>query len=150
MSRRKPAERRPLRTEAEVLAQTFEACALFGLDVKRQNVGAAANPGGQMVRFNERGDADISGMLPDGRRIDIECKAEGFDPRRLRGAKRAHWDRQFARLKRTNDQGGVGLWTDSPEQLPRVFARLLEGWRVEFDGDGIPWLTDESREKNHG
>jgi hypothetical protein len=125
------------RTEAEVLAQVLEALRMFGIDADRQNTGAALNPKGQMVCFGRPGAADVSGQLPDGRKLDIEVKREGFDPNKLRGEKREHFERQLARLRRTNEQGGVGFWTDDAEELAKVILPLLlEGASVEEPGYG--------------
>ncbi len=125
-----------LRTEREVLAQVLEALRLYGIDADRQNTGVGVNPRGQSVRFGRPGNADVSGMLPDGRKLDVEVKREGFNPRTLRGEKRAHWERQKARLDRTNAQGGVGFWCDDADVLMRsILPRLLEGYSVESQDD---------------
>ena len=42
----------------------------------RNNAGAAMVKD-QFVRFGVKGQADISGIMSDGRRLEIECKAEG-------------------------------------------------------------------------
>jgi hypothetical protein len=41
----------------------------------RQNTGAARDRRGGFVRFGIPGQADISGILAGGRRIEIECKS---------------------------------------------------------------------------
>ena len=43
----------------------------------RQNTGAARTPSGGFVRFGVPGQADITGLLPGGRRLEIEVKAPG-------------------------------------------------------------------------
>jgi hypothetical protein len=127
----------PGRTEKQVLAQILEALLAFGIDVERQNTGAGINPTGRAIRFGKPGNADISGMLPDGRKLDIEIKREGFDPSKLRGAKREHFERQLSRLRKTNENGGVGLWTDDAEEFMRVILPLLlDGSSVEEPGFG--------------
>ncbi len=118
-------------TEAEVLVQVLEACRMYGIDVDRQNTGAGVNPSGQKVRFGQPGNSDVSGMLPDGRKLDIEVKREDFDPSRLRGKKLEHFKRQLARLRRTNEQGGVGFWTDNVDLVFKVLPIVLAGGRVE-------------------
>ena len=130
----------PGRTEAQVLSQVLEALAMYGIDAGRQNTGAAVNPKGQMVRFGTPGDADIQGLLPDGRCLHVEVKREGFNPSRDRGDR---WQRQLARLRRTNAQGGVGLWVSDAADLARVLPRLLAGWRVEIDASGFCYVTDD-------
>jgi hypothetical protein len=127
----------PRRSEREVLAQVIDVLRMFGVDVSRTNTGAAVNPRGQMVRFGTPGDADLSATLPDGRSLRIETKREGFDPAKLRGEKREHFERQLAKLRRVNELGGVGFWTDDSEELARVILPLvLAGARVEEPGYG--------------
>lgn len=71
---------------------------------------------------------------------------EDFDPAKLTGQKRAHFDRQLARLRRTNDQGGVAFWTDNADLVVAVLRVVLDGGRVEEHGEGglhiIPRGTD--------
>jgi hypothetical protein len=130
------------RTEAEVLAQILEALHAFGVDAERQNTGAGTNPSGKTIRFGKPGNSDITGTLPDGRRLDIEVKREGFDPSKLTGKKREHFDRQFARLRKTNENGGVGLWVDDAEEFMRVILPLLlDGATVEEPGYGRLVIT---------
>lgn len=133
MTKTKPLS--PGRTEKQVLAQVLEALKSFGIDVERQNTGAGVNASGKTIRFGTPGNADISGQLPDGRKLDIEVKREGFDPNKLRGAKREHFDRQLARLQKTNAGGGVGFWTDDAKELVEVILPLLlAGASVEEPG----------------
>jgi hypothetical protein len=134
--------------EADVLRQVLEALSLFGVDVARQNTGAFLNPQGQLVRCGQPGNADVSGMLTTGpgrgRKVDVEVKRPGFDPRRPgNAAARQRWARQLARLRRTNAQGGYGWWTTDARQVTQVLRRINDGWRVVIDEDGWPWMTDE-------
>lgn len=41
----------------------------------RQNTGAARTARGRTIRFGIPGQADITGILPGGRRLEIECKS---------------------------------------------------------------------------
>ena len=128
---------KPGRTEAQVLEQVRAALHTFGIDCDRQNTGAGVNPSGKPIRFGKPGNADLSGMLPDGRKLDIEVKREGFDPSKLSGKAREHFDRQLARLRKTNENGGVGLWVDDAEEFMRVILPLLlDGATVEEPGYG--------------
>ena len=79
---------KPGRTERQVIEQVLDAARMLGLDLGRQNTGAGVNPAGQTVRFGTPGNADLSGMLPDGRKLDVEVKREHFQPSKLAGAKR--------------------------------------------------------------
>lgn len=127
----------PGRTEAQVLAQVLDALRTFGIDAGRQNTGAGVNPRGQTIRFGTPGNSDISGMLPDGRKLDIEVKREGFDPSKLRGEKREHFERQLSRLRKTNEQGGVGFWVDDAKELAEVILpELVAGGRVVESKEG--------------
>jgi hypothetical protein len=135
------AKRKPLkmtRTEAEVLAQILEAAQMLGIDLDRQNTGAFANPKGQMVRCGKPGNADTTGQVPRGpnagARIEIEAKAEGFDPNKLRGEKKAHFDRQLARLQQTNANGGIGFWCDDVSEFMDIMRHVLNGALVEEPG----------------
>lgn len=129
--------RPPPPPESVVQAQCFEVLKSFGVDCKRQNTGAAMQ-GGRLVRYGEKGDPDITGVLPDGRRLDLEVKRPGARPTA----------EQLDRLRRTNAAGGVGLWTDDPVALINTIRRLLSGWRVEIDNDGTPWVTDDPKRIN--
>lgn len=46
---------------------------------RRRNVGAA-KLGGHYVRFGKKGEADITGQMKDGRRLEVEVKREGENP----------------------------------------------------------------------
>lgn len=134
--------------ETEVLLQVLEAMRLFGVDCDRQNTSGFYNASGQYVRNGPPGDADIGGMLTSGPgrgcRIDVEVKRPGFDPTKVRGRKaKEHWERQLARLQRTNEQGGYGFWVTSPEQVIATLKRINQGWRVVIDDRGWPYVTDE-------
>lgn len=48
-----------------------------GVDVWRMNTGGMEDDDGNFVRFGLPGQADITGMLPDGRRLEVEVKAPG-------------------------------------------------------------------------
>lgn len=128
--------------ERDVQAQVLEIAGLHGLVLRRQNtgVGTYANADGSSrhVRYGDPGDSDLTGTwgLPgrwQGRRIDVEVKAPGKRPT----------PEQLAKLRRLNDEGGIGIWTDSPEHFEKAIRRLKEGWRVIIDEEGNPWTTDE-------
>lgn len=48
--------------------------ALPGVHVWRSNTGAARGPDGRLIRFGVAGQADITGLLPGGRRLEVEVK----------------------------------------------------------------------------
>lgn len=144
---------KPRRTpESEVLQSVLSALRSMGLDVERQNTGGRKNASGRYVPFGRRGNADITGMIPagwvtpdgrdiSGKKIDVECKAPDFRPEKLRGEKRALFDRQLARLRATNTNGGYGFWVDNPITAITVVGKIRDGWRIVFEGD-YPFLDD--------
>jgi hypothetical protein len=105
------------------LAAVLDALRCFGIEPARHHVGAAVNPSGTLVLFDRKGDSDIRTQIPvgwgsaSGKRLDIEVKREGFDPRRLREKAREHFDRQLARLRETDCNGGFGLWCTDASQV---------------------------------
>jgi hypothetical protein len=127
-----PRARKTKTPEGHVQAAVLGLLKAWAIDVKRQNTGAATL-GKRMVRFGEPGDPDITGMLPGGRRFDLEVKAPGKRPT----------PEQLDRLRRTNDLGGVGLWIDDAAELARILPQLCAGARVEIDEDGQQWLVTD-------
>jgi hypothetical protein len=136
-------KRKPLkatRTEAEVLAQILEAAQMLGLDLTRQNTGAVEYPNvdgsSRQVRYGQKGNSDLIGTLPGGRTLQVEVKTEGFDPNKLSGEKKAHFDRQLERLQETNRLGGVGLWVDDSLEFIDIMKHVLAGARIVEPGYG--------------
>lgn len=140
---------KPGLTEAQVLEQVLEALAMFGpaLDFDRNNVGGFRGSGGQYVRCGSANDSDIRGQIRrgpwKGAVFLLETKRGLFDPRTVRGKERVRFLGQLQRLKDVNAGGGVGLWVNDSSQVVQAMPRIFEGWRVFFDGDGFPWITDE-------
>jgi hypothetical protein len=132
----RPKVMKSTRTEKEVTNQVVEAAAMLGIELKRRNVGGMTNAKGQYVSFGEPGDADRYAILPGGKHLDIEIKHEGFDPSKLRGEKKAHFDRQLARLRKTNADGGIGFFCDNSLVFVKVMQIVLNGGWVELEGDG--------------
>lgn len=125
--------------ERDVLRACLEALAIYGFDPQRRNVLAVeiegANGRRRLVRNGQAGDADISATVPSGphrgRRVEIEVKRPRERPR----------PEQLAFLRRVNASGGIALWVDDAADLVRVLRRVLDGWHVEIDTDGTPWLV---------
>lgn len=133
------AKTKPLRqgrTEAQVLAQILEAAAMLGIQLDRRNTGMAMNPKGQPVRFGSPGDSDLCGTLPGGRTIQIETKHEHFNPSKLKGDKREHFERQLSKLKEVNVLGGVGFWADDATEFLSIMRHVLDGASVVEPGYG--------------
>lgn len=152
MARARAVRKRPRTeaSEAEVLAGTLAALALFGpaLEVERNNVGGFRNPSGQYVRFGRESDADIRIQICKGphrgKVMMLEVKKGGFDPRRVRGGEGARFLGQLARMREVVANGGIAAWVNDARQVALMMPRILEGLRVEFDEGGFPWLTDEA------
>lgn len=129
--------RSPATLERDVLVACLDALAVCGIPADRQNTGAMLNAKGKLVRFGQRGNADITATIPRGphagKRLEIEVKRPGERPR----------PEQYERGRRVLDAGGFWIWTDDPIRLANALRRLLEGWRVEIDEDGNPWVTNE-------
>lgn len=147
----KMSKQKPLitgRSEKEVLAGAIEALSYFAgqLEFNRQNIGGMYNENNRFVKFGNPGDPDLSGQIIKGKWkgcvLGIECKKEFFDPSGLTGKDKIHFERQVERLKSINKNGGVGFWIDQPERIIQVMPRILEGWRVGFEGY-YPYITDE-------
>lgn len=66
--------------EKAVVKECLDWLHLNGIFAYRQNTGAAEYIGGngrkRFVRFGEKGASDIIGILPGGRFLAVECKAE--------------------------------------------------------------------------
>ena len=63
-------------SEAQILAEIMARCgARADCRLWRQNTGAGVMGDGRFVRYGIPGQADISGIYLDGRRIEIEVKA---------------------------------------------------------------------------
>lgn len=139
----------PLRLEATVQRESLAIMRGYGIDIERRNTRTlpVVGKGGKLrpMHFGKPGDPDASGMLPDGRCLMVEFKREGWRPEKVRGKELERWRLQLARLRRTNEQNGVGIWVDEPGILYRVIPLLLAGWRVDIDEDGLMYLTDEPR-----
>lgn len=136
------------RTEAQVMQQILDAAGMLGIDMDRQNTGGFTNPRGQYVPCGQPGNSDLIGVLKDGRAIMVECKAEGFDPSKLSGDKKAHFDRQLERLRKTNRLNGVGFFCDDGEIFLRVMQIVLHGgWVDETGYDGLTVFDPEIEEQ---
>lgn len=146
MPRTKAKVLKTTRTEGEVLAAILDAVDVLGIELDRQNTGGAYLPGKggkeQLVRYGKRGNSDLTGMIVHGpnkgKKLDVEVKAEGFDPARTSGEARERFDRQLARLQRTNDQGGIAFWCDDAVTFVTIMRHVLDGARVVEPGYGRP------------
>ena len=60
--------------EKEVVAGILEYLKLIKVRAWRNNTGAFKDSNNHFYRFGLVGSADITGILPNGRRLEIECK----------------------------------------------------------------------------
>jgi hypothetical protein len=95
--------------ERQVKRACQEALAARRIFAWRTNSGGMKNPRGQYVQFaGVSGLADLIGLLaPTGRFLAVEVKRPGEQPT----------DEQRAFLNRVNDAGGLGIWTDDPDDM---------------------------------
>jgi hypothetical protein len=129
----------PAPLEKEVLAGVLAVVKRLGLDIHRNNTGAARLPGKggkpQLVRFGQVGAGDLSGWLPGGRHVEIETKRRGNKPR----------PEQLERLIRINAAGGVAFWVDDADIAENILRQVAAGARVEIDAKGNQWIIHEDR-----
>ena len=125
--------------EADVLRAALDALRAFGFRPERRNIMAVevVSPKGKrrLVRNGTPGQADVSATVPSGphrgKRVECEVKRPGERPR----------PEQLDYLRSVNASGGLGFWVDDAGRLAHVLGRLLDGWTVELDDDGTPWLV---------
>lgn len=125
--------------EADVLKAAMDALTMFGFRPERRNIMAVevVSPKGKrrLVRNGAPGQADISATVPSGphrgKRVEIEVKRPGERPR----------PEQVEFLRSVNESGGLGFWIDDAGRLAHLLGRLLDGWAVELDDDGVPWVV---------
>lgn len=99
--------------ETELVKQCLELLKLRGIFAWRQNTGAM-RIGNRLVRFGQRGIADILGVLPDGRFLAIECKV----------GNRKVTTEQNAFLDSVEANGGVALVVRSLDELDRDLGEV--------------------------
>lgn len=145
--RRAPKVATPGRTEAQVMAGVIDACRLMDVDIERQNTGGMCNAKGRYVAFGRAGNSDLTGMTGRswgrlaGRKVDVELKKEFFrpppkpKPGKLPTDHRARWERQLERLRKTNNLGGFGFWSDDPEHALEVLRLLKAGYAIDIGDD---------------
>jgi len=109
-----------------------------GISAWRQNAGAMQSSykgKNYFTKFGITGQADITGILPDGRRLEIEVKRPGtLHPPQLltRGKNKGrinpaweHIERQRAFLEMITRNGGVALFATSVDDVAEVLGREL-------------------------
>ena len=116
-SRAKPSTVR----ESVVLHDCLRYLKKRGIFAYRQNTGTLWT-NGQPVSFGYPGSADITGILPDGRRLEVECKSAT--------GRQSEKQKKFEEKIRTN--GGIYILARSVEDLEHGL-RLYENTVVPND-----------------
>lgn len=113
-------------TEAELVnAILLEFGSRTDLRLWRQNTGAAIRPGGGLIRFGIPGMADISGIMqPNGRRIEIECKA----PSGRQSKEQQRWQRMIEWA------GGLYILARSIEDVRLILGPSPSGSESPYPG----------------
>ena len=122
----------PVPREADILRACLATLRVrWGLRVERVNTGAM-RLGGRYVAFGTRGRSDISGLLGDGRRLEVEVKRPGGKPT----------EAQLAWMHAVNESGGVAFWVDDAAQIDAVMPRLRAGRGRKSGKTGWPtsWI----------
>ena len=114
----------PRMSETQIVRSILEALAVRGIFAYRSNTGGSYLKGkggrAQFVRFGLPGAADITGILPDGRRLEIEVKTP----------KGKLTDRQIAFGERITENRGVWFVARSvDEALALLDAAIKDGAR---------------------
>lgn len=120
--------RAPVPSEAAVLRSCLALLRHRRIMAWRSNSGVAWLPGkggrSRPVRFGVPGQADITGILPDGRRLEVETKRPGAKPR----------PEQLAFLDGIRSSGGVALWVSSVDRLAEALDLAAAGIPIALDG----------------
>lgn len=123
------AKKPPSPLEKEVQKNGIILLRSLGWAVHRRNVGIMKwkdkKGSTRMFRMNEAGMSDTWGMLPDGRRFELEFKRSGKRP----SAEQLAW------LKSQNGPHCVAFWVDNTETLSRVAIYLGAGHSVVYSED---------------
>lgn len=123
-------------SEQEIKKAILSYLRLNGIVAWVNNVGAVKIPfiekrtkrlSFRFVKFGVKGQADITGILPDGRRLEIEVKTPAELKKikldKVPESKRKHIEEQKEFLAMINKNNGVGFFASSVED---VFENLSE------------------------
>jgi len=120
--RRKRTPKKDL--EAAVLKEGLCWLHAHGILAWRNNTGALSLAGGGFIRFGKVGSADITGILPNGQRLECEAK-------RRNGGKQSEGQRQFQ--EQIEQYGGIYILFHSTDELANNLIPSLKK-----SGVGIP------------
>ena len=104
--------------EGAVQKAVIEYLNYSGFWVWRRNIGGRAwqDKSGKkrVMKFGVKGMADLEGIAPDGRHVEVEVKAPGETPSYEQNA----W------LEQARAKGAIALWCDSLEMLQEKLRNL--------------------------
>lgn len=112
---RPPGRPRGSNPETNLVRACLQLLSVHRIWARRQNSGAVRTQRGQLLRFGVTGAADITGILPNGIRLEIECKMPGRHPTPEQGA--------FLQAIRANN--GVALVVHSVQELIDKLRNVL-------------------------
>jgi hypothetical protein len=109
------------RSEAYVQQQCLLTAPRFGVTLWRNNIGAAQDVSGRLVRYGlgGNGGSDLIGMLRDGTFFAVECKRESW--RGISMTRREAEQRKFIELVRA--RGGVAGFVRSTYELENLIEK---------------------------
>jgi len=110
--------------EKDILKTGLDLLRLLGVEAYRRNTGAlrASYKGKpRYIKFAESGQADVWGILPDGRHIEIEFKRPGQRPDL----------NQILWLLRCNERCPA-FWVDNLDDLKYGVAQIILGHKVLY------------------
>ncbi len=73
----KPKKKPKPKPETKIVGECLKLLKLRGIFAWRNNTGGVYTKSGGFYRFGMPGQADITGLLPDGRRLEVEVKRPG-------------------------------------------------------------------------
>jgi len=106
--------------EGAVVQACLEYLRLYGAFVWRNNTGALKDKSDRPVFFGKPGSADIIGLLPGGRFIAVECKAE----------KGRLSEKQKKFLEDVEQLGGLAVVARSVDDVMQAVGKRYMGGKV--------------------
>jgi predicted component of type VI protein secretion system len=104
-----------VQSETYIVSECLEWLAVNGIFAWRNNTGAIKVEG-RFIKYGKIGSADILGVLPDGRHLEIECKTET-------GTQEPE---QIIHERKVKKNNGVYLLVRSLKELQNNFTFFLD------------------------
>jgi len=128
----------PAETEQEIQNKILQYLSLKNIVAWRNNTGAMTKQNKKthkiyFVRFGVKGQSDITGILPDGRRLEIEVKKPGY-LKHLSKKKRWHLEEQQTYQDMINKNNGLAFCALCVEDVDAGLAgKGKEIYRASWD-----------------